>query len=72
MCKVSQDKIISIPRQKNNLAAPDVRFVYQRLISDALVEKYENPKLLRIWRAFTIQTIQKGYQNKTKEILALE
>ncbi len=42
-------------RDKNNikskakyLAAPDARFVYQRLISDALVKKYENPKLLKI------------------------
>ncbi len=44
----SEDKILSSPRPKINLAAPDARFVYQRLPSDDLVEKYENPKLLRI------------------------
>ena len=35
----SKYKIISSPRQKINLAAPDARFVYQRLLSDALFEK---------------------------------
>ena len=70
--QVFKNKITSKFKAKF-FTTPDARFVYSRLISDALTQKICKSKTnVEVEELTNPKYIEKGHKNKTKEILCLE
>ena len=50
--------------QGNNFIAPNARFVYLRLISDAHIQRYANPKSIQMLKSLQTQNISKKTEYK--------